>query len=158
MEERGRLRRADIKQRQLQPEKHASAFIGIAADRQQQVAVERLQMIGVARHMQLAEQRGRGRLSEVDHKQRIGEAKGDKVGPVIDDPRRVELFVGGDASEAAHHLQRRPLSREHHHPMAISPLLHHCPQETVLLANGKTIQQCALKTADGSQVDDQFAS
>ena len=104
--EQGWVRRIiDIKQRELQSSKHPRAFVGITADRQQQPVCEWLQVVGIARHVQLAQKRRGGGDGQIHHKQRIGELEGHKVGAVLNNPGGIELLIGRDASQATDHSQ-----------------------------------------------------
>ena len=137
---------ADIEDRRLQLLKKSAVFQRPAADRQYKILADRLEILGVTGDLQLAgDGRVRG-IREVDGKQRVDPAKGDRKRPVAHEPHRVEPLAGREIRDCPDHLEPGAMLFEHEQAL-LAPLLGDHAQPTFVLVHGELIDQRPVDAA-----------
>ncbi len=88
----------DVEERQLGALRHPVG-VGVLTDAEQEPLADRVQVGGVAGDLQLTREPRLGRVAEVDGVERIDLAEGHQVADVVEEPHRVDLLVGPEATE-----------------------------------------------------------
>ena len=91
----------DVEQRDLEALVHARAGVDLTADPEQQAVSHGVQVLGEPGDLQLAEQRGRAGVGQVDRVERVGLAEGHHVGDVVEEAHGLHLLADAHAVEVA---------------------------------------------------------